>query len=471
MTPPKILLTSPIQPIGGCSPNVYSWDKSPTKVRIAMSFLNHPGLSFLKANLPCEILEYPDQKSFAAALQQKPDILGISFYINETDIAIRMAEEARAAGVKEIWAGNFGAFSPGTENTFDRVFSGWSEHQIAHILDLPPITFDNFVHPEMYGSFGSNLMPKMILSGILFTSRGCPWTCNFCQTPGFYGKSKPIPLETIDRVLWQYNRKGIRGINILDENFGTFKKHARQVIDLLHKYKMRWIALTRVDTLMRDFDYWQSKGLFGAHLGIESLNQDSLEDGSKRIDHSDSMKLLQRMSKNNMFVQAFYMLGFESDTVQSIQNDIRVLASLDIDVVQTQILTPYPKTEQCRIIEEKYGINDRNLSKYNSRNLVWNHPNISPDEMKKLQGWANEQLNSSKRALRTLSKLVLFHGKEQINLDGLKVLARSYFGQNKRLHRLYADQIQSAHEWTKIGWIPYEEYSSEESLSKELTTA
>jgi hypothetical protein len=197
-----------------------------------MSFLNHPGLAFLGANLPCEILEYPDTAAFAEVLLDPPEILGISFYINESEIALRMADAARRAGVREVWAGNYGAYTPEVAARFDRSFTGWGEHQLASALgaELP---VGGLVHPEMYGAIGTNLFPRMMLSGLLFTSRGCPWTCNFCQTPTFYGKPQQVRLEEIDRVLWTYKQRGVRGINILDENFGTFRRHANEVVELL----------------------------------------------------------------------------------------------------------------------------------------------------------------------------------------------------------------------------------------------
>lgn len=466
----KLLFVSPIQPIGGCSANVYSWNKTPSGVRIAMSFLNHPGLSFLKANLPCEILEYPTQEQYQAALLDPPDVVAISFYINETEIALRMASEARRRGVKEVWAGNFGAYSPQIESSFDRIFKGWGESQVAQVLGLEPISVNQLNHPEMYGAIGTNLFPKMVFSGILFTSRGCPWTCNFCQTPEFYGKAGTLPLETIDQVLWKYSKNGIKGINILDENFGTFQNHAKEVVDLLHKYGFRWIALTRVDTLLKNFDYWQSRGLFGAHLGIESLNQSSLVGASKRIQQMDSIQLLKKLQRYNMFIQCFYILGFEEDTVKSIRHDIEVLAGLNLDVVQVQVLTPYPRTEQRQIIEEKYGINDFNLSKYNSRNLVWNHPNISPEEMRSLQEWASRRLTSSQQALRTLSKFAVFCGQEYPNLDGLRLILSPFYGAAKHLDKCYSSQLLSARKWAKVGWYPYEEFPQEASITASGTS-
>jgi pyruvate-formate lyase-activating enzyme len=453
----RALFVSPVQPIGGCSPNVYSWDKRPAHIRVAMSFLNHPGLCFLRANAPCKILEYPSNDDFEAALVDPPEVLGISFHINETEIALDMAARARRAGVGEIWAGNYGAYSPQVGRFFNRVFTGWGEHEVAAALGAPPKSQAELRHPEMYGAIGTNVFPRMVLSGLLYTSRGCPWSCNFCQTPDFYGKAAQVPLQTIDEILWTYRRRGITGINILDENFGTFSSHSLEVAELLHRHKMRWIALTRVDTLLRHFDRWASRGLFGAHLGIESLNQKSLTGASKKVSHLDSIRLVKEMSHRNMFVQAFYILGFEQDTVESIREDVAKLAELDLDVVQVQVLTPYPRTGQRDAIEEQYGIADGNLSKYNSRHLVWNHPHIQPGQMRELQLWANSKLASSRRALRTLAKFALYCGQSKPNLAGAKLLLDTARGPGRKLHSEFSGRITAARRWARTGWYPYEE--------------
>src|SRR3954471_18394509 len=160
----KVLFTSAVQPIGGCSPDVYSWNKSTAPVRLAMSFINHPGLSFLRANVPgVDILEYPTWESFRKALAEPVDILGISFYINETELAVQMAEYARQRGVKEIWAGNYGAYSPSVAPYFDRLITGWGEAPVAAALGQEPRKPSEFEHPVMYGSLGTNLSPIMSL--------------------------------------------------------------------------------------------------------------------------------------------------------------------------------------------------------------------------------------------------------------------------------------------------------------------
>lgn len=450
-----VLFTSAVQPIGGASPDIYSWDKRGSGLRMILSFLNHPALQFLRANLPVRILEYPDWNGFRAALVPPPKVLGISFYINETEQALAMAHHARACGVQEIWGGNFGAYTPEMDAAFDRLFHGWGEAQAAHALGITPR--ETLVHPEIYGVVGSNLLPRMLFSGVLFTSRSCPYTCNFCQTPDFYGRAAPIALEEIERIVWTYKRRGVAGINILDENFGTFKKHAQEVVRILHRHGLRWVALTRVDTLRTNFDFWLAHGLFGAHLGIESLNDSSLGGASKRTRQDDNLEVLQLLGKHKLFAQIFYILGFEEDTPASIRRDIRLLASCDFDVAQIQVLTPYPRTEQRSLIERKYGIFDHDLSRYNSRNLVWNHPHISPAEMKALQAWANRLIATPQRARHSLSKLALYHGRSTMGVEGMRLFLRQFNGAGRRLHQDFATQLDAARQWARSGWYAHEE--------------
>lgn len=455
----RVLFTSVVQPIGGSSPDVYSWNKRTSSVKLRMSFLNHPGLSFLRANIPgLAILEYPTSSAFQAALRKPPEILGISFYVNETELALDMADYARRCGVKEVWAGNYGAYSPEVERFFDRIFTGWGEASVARALGLEPTAPSELVHPALYGTLATNLSPLTTLHGFLYTSRGCPYSCNFCQTPDFYGKATTIPLESIERVLQSYARRGVITVHLLDENFGIFPRHATEVIRLLKKYNLKWLPLARTDVMLKNFDEWQEHGLFGAHLGVESLNAHALVGADKRLGVSESRALLRKLSHNNMIVQVFYIIGFPEDTPDSIREDIDELAGLDVDIAQVQTLTPYPRTRLRASIEEEYGMLDYCLSRYNSRNLVWAHPHITPSAMRDLQEWANRRLFTSGRALRTLSKVLLHDCTPALttagvirNLGGVVQAGRS------GNYRKYRMQLQGAREWGRCGWYAYEE--------------
>ena len=461
----KVLFVSAAQPISGSSPSAYSWYKPARPLRLISVFLNHPGLSFLKANIPdIEILEYPSWKQFKEVLKQRWDVLGISFYINETRIALRMAEYARKQGVKEVWAGNYGAYSPEVGSYFDRSIIGWGEGEVARALGLhAPKKID---HPPIYIASGTNLNPRLALEGVIFTSRGCSYSCKYCQTPRFYGKPYTMPIGNIERVLQIYDRNHIKMISILDENFGIFRKHTEAVIKLFKRYDMRWMPLCRVDVLLANFTKWKEHGLFGAHLGIESLSQRALMGANKKLNALKSIRLLRLMNFNHMLVQAFYMIGFEEDTLESIRNDILELRKLNVDLVQTQIVTPYPNTDMYNSIKEKYGIIDTDLNRYNSRNLVWNHPNISPNEMDRIQKWATGQLSRTHHTLLALIKYLLYYHTDKPTLKAMKGLTKQYL-MSRPLYRQYKDRIKGAKQWLKLGWPAYEE-ASFMALNKEM---
>ena len=208
------------------------------------------GLRFLRQNLPeIEILEYPTRAEYVKTLKSGWDAVGFSFYLEESNRILEMAEQARRAGVRQLWAGNYGALTPALQGSFDQVFNGYSEEALAETLGK---TIESVQHPPLVAEFrlpGGWPMPV----GILFTTRGCSFQCTFCQTTAFAPRPKAIPLEAIERAVRFYLQHGIRYTLILDENFGNIPEHAEAVIELLARYGIRWLVQSRVDLFLTKF--------------------------------------------------------------------------------------------------------------------------------------------------------------------------------------------------------------------------
>jgi hypothetical protein len=74
-----------------------------TLLRLSARRFISPGLRFIRQNVPgIEILEMPTAGQYRSALARGWDIVGISFYLDETRRALEMAAEARRAGVAEV---------------------------------------------------------------------------------------------------------------------------------------------------------------------------------------------------------------------------------------------------------------------------------------------------------------------------------------------------------------------------------
>jgi hypothetical protein len=364
------------------------------------------GLRFIKQNIPAiEILEYPSPQEFQEVLRQGWDVVGFSFYMNETARVLRMIEWARQAGVREIWGGNYGVVNKEIEGCFDQKFVGYSEAKLQRLLGLPE---NELAHPPLVnhacwpGADGRFMTTYPV--GVLFTTRGCSFKCTFCQSPVFAPRPEAIPYENIDRVLDYYKRQGIREILILDENFGNIPKHAERVIQRLADMKFNWTPMTRVDLINRSFDSWAANGFSGALMGLESMSQQVLDEIKKNGSIERTQSVVSRMNQRNLLTVGFYIIGFESDTEESIQRELKAVAELGLDLTQVCILTPLPGTPLWDEIDAKYGIFERDYEKYDAGHLVWNHPHLKPERAREIVQDNLHILQSPRTFFRRLTK-------------------------------------------------------------------
>jgi radical SAM superfamily enzyme YgiQ (UPF0313 family) len=384
---PKILLTTRCRDSGlydyfrENAPRGFRW-------RFGMPRRISFGLRFLRQNIPgISILEYPTRAEFSAQLRRGWDAVGFSFYLEETNDILDMAAEARAAGIPELWAGNYGALTPSIQSQFNRVFASYSEEALARVLGL---AVDEIQHPPLISEFrfpGGWSIPV----GVLFSSRGCSFRCTFCQTTAFAPQPKPVSLDSLDRVLRFYTEHGVRFVLMLDENFGNLPSHAESVIELLARHGLRWLVQSRVDLFLRNFDKWQQAGMEGALFGIESFHQEILKQMHKNEKVQAAFELAERLNRAGLYAQGYYIIGLPSETAESIAEDLQTLASLELDVTQITIVTPHPQTEMWRDLESNYGIFEKDWSRFDTKHLVWNHPHCAPAVLESLleQGFRN----------------------------------------------------------------------------------
>jgi radical SAM superfamily enzyme YgiQ (UPF0313 family) len=361
------------------------------------------GLRFLRQNVPgVSILEYPSRAEYHEQLRRGWDAVGFSFYLEETNDILELAQEARAQGVPRLWAGNYGALTPDVQSVFDHVFSGYSEDALARQLGT---TLDEIQHPPLISEFrfpGGWRIPV----GILFSSRGCSFRCTFCQTTAFAPQPKPISLDSLDRVLRFYTAHGVRFVLLLDENFGNLPSHAEAVIELLARHRVRWLVQSRVDLLLRNFDHWRLSGMEGALFGIESFHQEILKQMHKNEKVQAAFDLVQRLNRAGLYAHGYYIIGLPAETPESIAADLRTLASLDLDVTQITIVTPHPQTEMWRDLQSNYGIFEKDWAKFDTKHLVWNHPHCTPAALESLLEQGFEGCYGSSWLKRTMKKFV-----------------------------------------------------------------
>ena len=150
--------------------------------------------------------------------------------------------------------------------------------------------------------------------GQLFTSKGCVARCTFCQrsTKGY----RIQPLEHLENHLkFLKENHDVGFIHVLDENFGSDKKHAYKVADIFHKHNLLWFAsgVRCKSTTSADVKYYKDRGCSSLKYGIESGSQKILDMMEKVFNVEDIEKALTACFEHEVFSPINVMLGMPGE--------------------------------------------------------------------------------------------------------------------------------------------------------------
>jgi radical SAM superfamily enzyme YgiQ (UPF0313 family) len=333
---------------------------------------------------------------YQAKLAEGWDIVGFTFFQRHIAEIMEMADYARKQGVREIWAGGYGAFADEVNGFADRVILGYAEERLH--LEFTGRKLERLLHPPIVIPILGNFHPKLPRvtwkkMGYIFSQRGCPFKCTFCQTPAHSPKPYRVPLESIEEALRYYRSVGINEVYSFDETFYLFYDHSEAVVDLFAKYKMNWWTATRANRCVDRLKDWSKKGLINIGAGLESVSEANLQKIKKGVTLEEVRDFRRTATENGIFAASYYMIGYEEDTVESVMRDFEVVRDFGFNVYLLTVLTPYPKTPLWDEIESKYGIFDKDFHHFDAKHLVWNHPNITPQQMQFLLQEGKKILN------------------------------------------------------------------------------
>ncbi len=335
------------------------------------------GLRFIQETVdyPIDVLEYPTRKDYENALEHGYDVVGISFMTFKVTEAIKMAQMAREYGVKELWGGGYGVDTPIDLNKhFHRLFRGHAEDDVSLALTGKPAGPKK--HPEFVVDAILPFMKNRM--GYLITSMGCDAGCKFCPATTYMPKRIEIPLEEIERVLDKYAELGVPGVFIFDDNFAVGSDFSQRVINMLHERNILFWFESRADDIQGRVEELAEKGLFGVCVGMESLRDEDLEQSHKRESVKQILEVMKELKENDVWFMSTYMYGWDHDTPESIEEQLKKISSLEIPYFQPMVMTPFPGSIIWK--EWKDRIVDWDWSHYTHQYLVFDHPHITPQQ-------------------------------------------------------------------------------------------
>ena len=162
---------------------------------------------------------------------------------------------------------------------------------------------------------------------------------------------------------------------IVDDNFTANKGRAREILRgmIAEGIKTRWSAQVRTD-VANDTELLCLMAESGCHtlyIGIESINPATLKAYNKKQDREDIISCIRTVRDHGIHIHGMFVLGADTDDVETIRSTADFATSLGIDTIQFLILTPLPGTPLFHDMMESGRLLHRTWSKYDVQHAVF----------------------------------------------------------------------------------------------------
>lgn len=229
-------------------------------------------------------------------------IKGIS-YVDDRDGSLYFAEYGKSIKAQEMVLPDYEVLKSGLKSDQDAIWNYFRPALASGWFNLDPRAYAL--------DRGKNI------AGI-FASKGCVAKCTFCQrsTKGY----RVQPHEDLgEHLKYLKSNFNVGFIQILDENFGSDKKHSRDFAKILWEHDMLWMATGVRCTSISEEDiiFYKEHGCSALKFGVESGSQKILDLMEKVFTISDVYKAINLCIKHGIYSPLAVMVGMPGEDEHS----------------------------------------------------------------------------------------------------------------------------------------------------------
>ncbi|MEW5936997.1 MAG: radical SAM protein [Candidatus Thermoplasmatota archaeon] len=200
--------------------------------------------------------------------------------------------------------------------------------------------------PEMTGGKSTSI----------YTSRGCPYNCNFC----FKITGSIIRYRNKDNVIAEIvdcrDNYGIKNFVFGDDNFLLNRKRVMGLVKELDCLDINFKCIGRSDLVDKEYlQFLFDHGCTEINYGVESGSQRILDLMNKRERVKDSKNAILWAKEVGLVVKAFFIVGFPGEDETSIQETKKFILETQPHKWLLSQFVPLPGSDVFKY-PEKYGI-------------------------------------------------------------------------------------------------------------------
>jgi len=186
---------------------------------------------------------------------------------------------------------------------------------------------------------------------IVETSRGCPYSCDFCVAPIHQGHKfrERSAKALVDEIERGYREFGLQFFYLWGDtvtlNVKTFSAFCEELI--ARKLPIQWFGNARADNL-GDLSFvrrLKASGCWMLALGIETESESTRKDMMKRLEGQKIRAAIANMRTAGVKSFGFFILGYPGETPANLERTIDYALELDPDFANFYPAVPYPGTD------------------------------------------------------------------------------------------------------------------------------
>ncbi len=322
------------------------------------------------------------------------DLVGITCYTMTAPRVYEIADEFRRRGKTVVLGGYHPtAMSEEAIKHADSILKGMAEANWPKLLnDFQKGKLKKFYERDHNFDIGDvppirrDLINRNPVLGAIQWSRGCGNQCEFCAISSFCNRG--VMRRPIKKVIEELKQMPNNLFIFHDPHLTSSPRYARKLFKEMIREKIdkAWLANGTTNVLTNIDDEFLSlarkAGCLEWFVGFESVSQAALN-GTKKTHNKVKKfkKLIKRLHDYGMAVQGGIIFGFDQDKPDIFDLTLEKMYEFELDIVEVNILTPYPGTPLYDRLEREGRILTKDWSRYNQVDVVFQPKNMTVKEL------------------------------------------------------------------------------------------
>lgn len=189
------------------------------------------------------------------------------------------------------------------------------------------------------------------------TSRGCPYSCIFCNINQFYGRRIRLrdPEGVAEECSILVNKYKKDNIFFFGDAFTIRSDWVEEFCDEIIRRKLRfiWGCETRVDNVSPSLlKKMRMAGCREVQYGIDYGDEECLKLLGKDISIAEIDDAVRWAKEAGLFVGSFFIFNVPRESEETMERTFNLIQRVPVDAVEVNLLTPYPGTPLWRRPED-----------------------------------------------------------------------------------------------------------------------